>query len=174
MNQGSPFWEQITLMIQCGATNNVYSVQLDPNANAGYNPTVFLGDFTKDGIKDILVRIDSGGSGAFTFDYVYSFLNNQARKLFDFNVFNEQNEYSVTYMNDYKVQVKSPATSQTYIIDISGRGNEYLSQIYTSEGILKHPIQGGFNGVSGFYPVDMDQDGVYEIQAYQRITGLYN
>jgi hypothetical protein len=30
------------------------------------------------------------------------------------------------------------------------------------------------DGVSGFYPVDMERDGVYEIQAYQKVSGLYH
>lgn len=173
-SSSSPYVQNITLNIRDGATQRVYRIDLDPNANSGYHPTVFLGDFTKDGVQDILVRIDSGGSGAFTFDYVFSFVNNQARKLFDFNEYNEQNVYSIQYMDDYKVKVESPATSKTYIIDISQRDQEYLSQIYHDDGTLKKPTEGMFTGVSGFYPVDLEQDGVYEIQAYQRISGLYN
>lgn len=173
-SQGSPFWQHITLMIQDGATHQQYTIHLDPNANSGYNPGVFLGDFTKDGISDILVRIDSGGSGAFTYDYVYSFVNHQARKLFDFNVYNQLNQYNVVYMDGYKVSITSLATGNTFIIDISGRGADYLSQIYDANGKLKAPIQGFADGVSGFYPVDMERDGRYEIQAYQNISGLYH
>lgn len=170
----SPYLEQITLHIQDGATNRVYTITLNENGNSGYHPTVFLGDFTRDGIKDILITIDSGGSGAFTFDYVYSFVNNEARKLFDFNRYNEQNQYTVTYLDYYKVQVVSQATGESYIIDISERGATYLSQIYHENGTLKKPVQGMADGVSGFYPVDMDRDGVYEIQAYQKISGLFH
>ena len=173
-NQDSPFWQHITLMIQDGATHQQYTIQLDPNANAGYNPDVFLGDFTKDGVSDILVRIDSGGSGAFTYDYVFSFVNHQSRSLFDFNVYNQQNQYNVVFMNGYRVSVTSLATNNTFLIDISGRGADYLSQIYDNNGMLKAPIQGFADGVSGFYPVDMDRDGRYEIQAYQQISGLYH
>jgi hypothetical protein len=170
----SPFVQQITLNVQDGATKKGYVIPLDSNGNAGYNPTLFLGDFTGDGVKDILISIDSGGSGAFTFDYIYSFVLNQARKLFDFNLYNEQNQYSVTYLDQYKVKVVSPATGQTYLIDISGRGTDYLSQIYNTDGTLIKPIQGWADGVSGFYPVDIDRNGVYEIQAYQQLSGLYH
>ncbi len=172
--QGSPFLQNTTVNVQCGATKKVYTIALDPNANAGYNPTVFLGDFTKDGAKDILVTIDSGGSGALTYNYVFSFVHNQARKLFDTNAYNERNRYTVQYMDGYRVKVSSPATKTDYLIDISGRGADYLSQLYDANGKLLKPVQGDANGVSGFYPVDLDRDGVYEIQAYQRITGLYN
>ena len=170
----SPYLEQITLNIQDGATRRVYTFQLNENGNSGYQPTVFLGDFTKDGIMDILISIESGGSGAFTYNYVYSFVNNQARKLFDFDQYNEVNQYTVTYLDQYKISVKSTATGQTFLIAINGRDADYLSQIYNENGTLKKPITGMADGVSGFYPVDMDRDGVFEIQAYQKISGLYH
>lgn len=170
----SPYLTQITLHIQDGVTRKMNTIPLNENGNAGYNPTVSLGDFTGDGIMDILVRIDSGGSGAFTFDYVYSFVNNQSKKLFDFNQYNEQNQYTVIYLDHYKVSVKSSATGNSFLIDISDRGVEYLSQIYDRNGKLKKTVQGMVDGVSGFYPVDMERDGVYEIQAYQKVSGLYH
>ncbi len=174
LGPSSPYVEHIILNVQDGATNRVHSISLDVDGNGGYQPTVFLGDFTRDGIMDILITIDSGGSGALTFDYVYSFVNNQAIKLFDFNQYNEQNQYTVTFLDQYKVSVQSSATKQTFLIDISERSADYLSQIYEEDGTLKKPVQGMADGVSGFYPVDMDRDGVYEIQAYQKISGLYH
>ena len=174
LDPSSPYVEQIMLNVQDGATNRVHSISLDEDGNGGYQPTVFLGDFTRDGIMDILITIDSGGSGALTFDYVYSFVNNQSIKLFDFNQYNEQNQYTVTFLDQYKVSVQSAATKQTFLIDISERSADYLSQIYEEDGTLKKPVQGMADGVSGFYPVDMDRDGVYEIQAYQKISGLYH
>lgn len=170
----SPYVTQITLHIQDGITKRNHVIPLDDNGNAGYNPTLFLGDFTGDGVQDIMITIDSGGSGAFTFNYIYSFVHNQARKLFDYNQYNEQNQYTVTYLDYYKVQVVSAATGQTFLIDISGRGEEYLSQIYNRDGTLKKQIEGWADGVSGFYPVDMDRNGVYEIRAYQQLSGLYH
>ncbi|MGM8363901.1 FG-GAP-like repeat-containing protein [Virgibacillus sp. W0181] len=168
----SPYVEQITLNIQDGATNFVQAISLE--TNAGYQPSLYLGDFTGDGIMDILISIDSGGSGALTYDYVYSYVNNQAVKLFDYNDYNRQNQYTVTYLDQYKVSIQSPATGQTYLVDISGRSPDYLSQIYHVDGTLKKPIQGMDDGVSGFYPVDMDRNGVYEIQAFQLISGRYH
>ena len=174
LNPSSPYVQDITLNIQDGKTNQVYTIPLDESGNAGYQPTLFLGDFTKDGIMDILISIDSGGSGAFTFNYVYSFINNQAKKLFDFNLYNEQNQYKVEFLDQYKVSVVSSATGEIFLITISGRDPDYLSQIYHEDGSLIKPIQGMADGVSGFYPVDMDRDGVFEIQAYQQISGLYH
>lgn len=170
----APYAGEIKLNIQDGATKNIYTIPLEPEGNSGYSPTLFLGDFTGDGIKDILISIDSGGSGALTLDYIYSFVHNRARKLFDFNQYNEQNQYKVNFLDHYRVKIESPATGQFYLVDISSRGADYLSQIYREDGTLKEPVEGMSDGVSGFYPVDMDKDGVFEIQAFQGISGLYH
>ncbi|WP_226537054.1 VCBS repeat-containing protein [Fictibacillus halophilus] len=168
----SPFIQNITLVIQDGKTGAYQSVTL--SENAGYNPTLFLGDFTGNGVDDILIRIDSGGSGAFTYDYVYSFINNNPQLLFDFNAYNEQFQYDVNYQDNYKVKVFSKINNLTYLIDISLRDPEYLSEIYDANGKLKSPIEGFVNPLSGLYPVDFDSNGVYELMAYQKIAGRYN
>jgi len=170
----SAYLKEITLNIQDGVTNQVFVIPLNANGNAGYNPTVFLGDFTSNGIQDIMIVIDSGGSGAFTFDYIYSFVNNEAQKLFDYEQYNALNQYEVNYLDGYKVEIVSHATGKSYLIDISNRGTDYLTQLYIVDGTLKKPIQGWADGISGFYPVDMDRNGVYEIQAYQQLSGLYH
>lgn len=117
--QDSPHVQNITLMIQDGATGYISSIPL--SENAGYNPTIFLGDFTGNGVNDIFISINSGGSGGIMYHYIYSFLNNRAQLLFDFNVYNKQYQYTVTYQDQYKVEVVSIANNEKYIIDISTR-----------------------------------------------------
>ncbi|WP_338780168.1 VCBS repeat-containing protein [Metabacillus sp. FJAT-52054] len=168
----SPFIQNITLLVQDGRTGTATRVQL--RENAGYSPTLFLEDFTGDGIADILIRIESGGSGAFTYDYLYSFLQNKPRLLFDSEKYNGQYEYEVTYQDNYKVKLVSKANNLTYLIDISLRDPEYLNEIYDRNGKLKMPIEGFVNPLSGLYPVDFDSNGVYELLAYQKAAGRYN
>lgn len=168
----SPFIQNITLLIQDGRTGKFTSISL--RENAGYNPRLFLGDFTGDGIADIMISIDSGGSGAIMYHYIYSFKNNTPQLLFDFNSYNEEYKYEVTYKDNYKVEVVSRKNDRKYIIDISGRGDEYLNEIYDKNGKLKSPISGFVNPLSGLYPVDFDSNNVYELLAYQKIAGRYN
>ncbi|MCF8011021.1 MAG: VCBS repeat-containing protein [Clostridiales bacterium] len=168
----SPFVENITLIIQNNKTCKPYRIALE--TNAGYNPTLFTGDFNKDSISDILISIDSGGSGAIGFYYVYSFINNQPQKLFDYEDFNEKYRYKVLYRDNYKVQVISSQLNKIYTIDITYKGQEYLSEIYDQNGILVEPIQGWVNPLSGLYPIDVDRNGTYELYALQRIAGRYN
>lgn len=168
----SPFVQQITLHVQDGRTGEVTRVRLSDNA--GYNPTLFLGDFTGDGVDDILISINSGGSGGIMYHYIYSFVDNTPQLLFDFNAYNEQYEYEVTYQDNYKVEVVSESNNQTYIIDISTRDPEYLNEIYDKNGKLKMPITGFVNPLSGLYPVDFDSNQQFELLAYQKIAGRYN
>jgi len=142
--------------------------------NAGYAPTLFLGDFTGDGVDDILIGIASGGSGGTMYYYIYSYINNIPRLLFDFNFYNEQFKYDVTYKDNYRVEFISTFNKQKYVIDLSLKGSEYLNEIYDKDGKLKEPIEGFVNPISGLYPIDFDSNGVYELLAYQKIAGRYN
>ncbi|QGU95789.1 VCBS repeat-containing protein [Clostridium bovifaecis] len=169
---GSQFIQDITIVVRDGRTGRITSVPL--SENAGYNPRVFLGDFNGDGVNDILVSIDSGGSGAIMYHYIYSFINNTPQLMFDFNAYNDEYKYDITYKDNFKVEVISKKNSERYIIDISLKGEEYLNEIYDEDGKLKKPISGFINPLSGLYPIDFNSDGVYELLAYQKIAGRYN
>lgn len=168
----SPFIQNITLVIQDGMTGMFTSIPL--KENAGYNPTLFLGDFTGDGVADILISITSGGSGGIMYHYIYSFINNNARLLFDFNIYNEQFKYDVTYKDNYLVEVISLMNNVKYLLEISYKGSDYLNEIYDQNGKLINPITGFVNPLSGLYPVDFDSNNVFELLAYQKIAGRYN
>ena len=168
----SPFTQNITLVIQDGATGRMTGVPL--HDNAGYDPTLFLGDFTGDGTADILVSIQSGGSGATTFDYIYTFAGNLVRQLFDFNTYNAQYKYDVTYLDYYRAEAVSRVNNLRYVIDLTYKGQDYLNEIYDSAGKLKAPINGWVDPLSVLYPVDFDRDGVYELLAFQKISGRYH
>lgn len=172
MTPDSPFIQNITLLVQDGRSGELRSVSL--RENAGYNPTLFLGDFTGNGVDDIFISIATGGSGGIMYHYIYSFVDNTAQLLFDFNVYNEQYQYEVTYQDYYKVEVVSMINNKKYIIDISTKGSEYLNEIYDENGKLKSPITGFVNPLSGLYPVDFDLNKRYELLAYQKIAGRYN
>ncbi|MDN4075103.1 hypothetical protein [Fictibacillus terranigra] len=168
----SPYWVNIEAVVQDGRTNRYTRIPL--KENSGYNPTLFLGDFTGDKVEDIMVVMDTGGSGGMINAYIFAFRNGQFRPLFDSEVFNNRYKYSVFYLNQYKAQVNSINVRQTFIIDLSTKNKEYLSEIYNADGTLKAPIQGFVSPIAGLYPVDFDRNGVYELLAYQNIAGRYN
>lgn len=168
----SPMIQNIALVIQNGATNSLYSVEL--KENMGYNPMVTLRDFTGNGIEDILISIETGGSGGIAYYYIYSFADDILYLLFDFDEYNNQYTYDVNYRDDYKVEVRSNRNNARYLIDISLRDPDYLDEIYDNNGSLSEPIEGWVNPLSGLYPIDFDSDKIYELFAVQRIAGRYN
>lgn len=168
----SSFYDNIAVVIQDGRTGQEYRIALE--ANAGYNPRLFLGDFSGDQVDDIFVGIASGGSGGFGYYYVYSFLNNQSRKLFDYREFSQQYEYRVFYRDNYKVDVANLTLNKLYVIDISHHDPEYLREIYDANGKLLMPIHGDVSWVSVVYPIDFNEDGVFDLLAVQRVVGRYN
>ncbi len=168
----SPFIQNITLIVQDGKSGRF--TKIDLAQNVGYSPTLFLGDFTGDGIDDILVRIDSGGSGAFTYDYIYTFIQNTPKLIFDSDVYNELFLYDVTYKNNYRVEVVSQYNQTKYILDMTYKGAEYLNEIYNPDGTLKEPISGFVGPLSGLYPVEFTSNKVYELLAFQKVAGRYN
>lgn len=168
----SPYTQNITLVIQDGKTGKFISVPL--RDQAGYTPTVFLGDFTGNGVSEIMISIATGGSGGTMIYYIYSFFNNELALLFHYNDYNSQYKYTVSFKDDYKVEVKSLANDQRYIIDISTKDFAYLHEIYDLTGLLKKPISGFVNPLSGLFPIDFGSKKVYQLLAYQRIAGRYN
>lgn len=166
----SSFTENITLFVQDGRTKKFYRIV--PKDNAGYNPTIFLGDFTGNNVDDILISIDSGGSGGYAFYYIYSFINNIPKEIFDHDKFDNRYNYKVIYLDNYQVRVKGPI--RDYTIDIKYKGKEYLSEIYNANGKLKEPIEGWVNPLGGLYPTDFQRNGVYGLYASQRVAGRYN
>ncbi|UOQ92068.1 hypothetical protein MUO14_16415 [Halobacillus shinanisalinarum] len=125
-------------------------------------------------MDDILISINSGGSGGFGYYYVYSFLNNQAKELFDYKKFDDSFVYDVIYRDHYKVDVVNRTLNLTYTIDIQNKGRDYLSEIYQPDGTLKEPIEGWVSGLNVLYPIDFQGDGVYELFVFQEIAGRYH
>ncbi|MGG1574569.1 VCBS repeat-containing protein [Fictibacillus sp. NRS-1165] len=167
------FADNITLVIQDGRSNQISTINLQNNA--GYNANLFLGDFSKDNIWDILVIIDSGGSGGYGIFYIYSFRNNIPSKLFDFEKYNNDYKFNVNYEDLYKVSVGSPSLDLLFTIDISYKGNDYLSQLYYKNGKLKQPVKGEVLSAGALNPIVTNQKSMsYDLLVFQRIIGISN
>lgn len=166
----SPFYKNITIKFFNKDKKEVYSVS--PKQNAGYDPNIFAGDFTGGKTKQILLSIQSGGSGAFGYFYLYTIKNNAVVTMYDAEMFNKDNVYKATYQNNYKVSVTG--NDKLFTIDLSGRDKDYLSQIYTADGKLIKPIDGYVSDLNTLAPVFDYFSNRFNLIALQRITGLYN
>ncbi|WP_144023729.1 VCBS repeat-containing protein [Paenibacillus sp. FSL H8-0548] len=167
------FAEQITLVILDGYSQQRIVVPLQNNV--GYNASLFLGDFDQNKISDVLISIDSGGSGGYGTFYVYSFAHNELRLLFTSDQYNQENQFHVQYEDMYKVAVTSPQLGMRFIIDISGKGYTYLSTYYHDNGVLKKPIQGEVLALAALNPIVSNENrGSFDLLALQRIIGTTN
>ena len=167
------FADHITLVIQDGRSNQFSTINLQNNA--GYNAKLFLGDYSKDNILDILVSIESGGSGGYGIFYIYSFRNNIPHLLFDFEKYNNSYTFKVNYEDLYKVSVGSPSLDLLFTLDISYKGYDYLSQIYDENGKLKQQVQGEVLSAGALNPIVTNQKGMtYDLLVFQRIIGISN
>lgn len=167
----SPMVGDIQLIIEQNKTKEKKFFSL--SENSGYEPSLFLGDFTGDGFDDIMVAINSGGSGGMIYAYLYTYKNGTFQKIFDSEEFNRIMKYDVTYQNDYLVSVTNFNLKQNYTFDISSRDDEYLSSIYDSNKKLKKAVHGEVAPLSGLYPIDYERDGIFELNALQKVSGLY-
>lgn len=61
-----------------------------------------------------------------------------------------------------------------FVLDINYKGKQYLDQLYNSDGLLKKPVSGDVLGLNQAFPIDIDNDGVFELFTLQRTIGLYN
>ncbi len=168
----SPYWQDITLVIFQQSKNAIERIPLKDHS--GYNPTIFLGDLTGNQVNDILVTIDTGGSGGTIYTDIFSYIDGKMRHIFDGDVFQKRSKYTVTYENFYKVRVTSSSPPKRYLLDIQYKGKDYLSEIYNANGTLKAPIEGWVDPIGGLYPIDFDRDGTYELLAFQQIAGRYH
>lgn len=168
----SPYLTNITLVIRNGRTHQNQTFSL--TENSGYNPTLWLGDFTGNGVNDILIVIDSGGSGGIVFAYIYSSIQGRMTKIFDSIQFNEQHSYDVHYANNYRALVLSSNPRKRYTLDLEYKGQQYLDEIYNPDGILKQPIEGWVDPISGIYPIDLARNNTYYLLTMQLIAGRYH
>lgn len=170
---GELFADNIGIVIRDGSANTFMQIPLK-NA-AGYNARLFLGRFSSEGQMDILVSIDTGGSGGYILAYLYTIRNNQALLLFDSDSFGEVSMYNAVFKDNFRVEVTSRSGGSKFILDVSGKRKMYVDAgIYSESGKLLKPTEGGVLALGALYPIVVNYDGLYRLLAYQRIIGIYN
>jgi len=168
---GSAFIRNIALIIRDGRTQRTETIALVNNA--GYNPRLFIGDFNRDRLDDVLVSIDSGGSGGFGFYYLYSFAGGRARLLFDNDMYNREIKYDVIFKNGCKVEVYNYQLKKTYTIDVRAKQKDVYAQIFDRNCRLLQPTSGFVPGLNNLYPLAREAEGGYNLLAFERVIGLY-
>lgn len=162
--------KDMVLKVEDDSGEEISTVKLP--SGAGYSPILFVGDFTGNGVDNILVNYFTSSNGGFAYSYIYSFLDGEPKVLFDSRKYNERYTGEVVYRDNYKVEVITEKPGKVYQIDISNKDEVYLDKIYNKEGKLKTPTYGNINGIIAVNPADFDSNKIYNLSGVQRITGV--
>lgn len=106
----SAFQENISLKIVTGGEEK----EVVPNANSGYDPSVFLGDFLGNGLNQIFYSVESGGSGGYSFYQLFSAEKGEIVSVFDSQ--NISQNISATMQGDI---INIEYLGQTLLLDAS-------------------------------------------------------
>ncbi|MDF2876182.1 MAG: hypothetical protein K0R22_2865 [Sporomusa sp.] len=168
----SNYTDSIKLIIENGA--NQIRTEMVLEEMGGYEASLFLGDFTGDHIADALVTAASGGSGGWYDNKVVTFVN-EASIIFS-QKDNSKISVSGQFTNGYKVELyNEAAASPAVTMDVSERKADYIRLgLYDKSGTLKKQTKVMFTPFGQLEPVDINNDGIYELKGLQRISGAYN
>ena len=165
-DDNAAFYKELNLIV---ATNKCCKkVPLKP----GYNPQVALLDFNGAG-NEIYVTIDSGGSGGYQFFYIFEYYRCELKVLMSDEIFNAKyDKYTGRYLDYFRAQVSN--NGDVWRIDLSCKGEDYLSQIYYADGKLIAPKEIFISGANYTFPQYDQNLERYTLVVYQEIWGLYH
>ena len=165
----SDYINNIIIEIEYGQTEIKTQIITEVN---GYNPTLFLGDFTKDKIDDILFNMDSKDKGSYGVS-VDTYRDKSFETIFSSDMYNDEYRFIVEYNDFYKVSVLNVRVNRLFFLDISYKGYDYLSQYYNEDGQLIKPAQGEVLGVGKLIPVVSNmKNNSFDLLAVHRIIGF--
>jgi hypothetical protein len=165
--QNSDFISNIIIDVKYGQSETGADIITEVS---GYRPTIFLGDFTKDGTDDILFHFVTKdwkfAAGINTFGK-YPFFG-----VFDSDRYNGKYQYLAEFIDFYKVSIGNVAENLLFYLDISHKGYDYLSSYYDEKGELMMPVSAKVSGLEALIPViGSEQDNYYDLLAIQRVIG---
>lgn len=144
----------------------------------GYNPTLFLGDFTNNHKQDILFTIDLGFDAMNSQDKgnyhasIMSFREDSLENIFTSKMYNTEYSFMAEFDDYYKIRVWSVRRNQLFFLDISYKGKAYLSMYYNEGGKLLKSVQSIVHEANPILPIVSNlNEKTYDLLALHPITG---
>lgn len=160
------------------STNDSFKIDMITEQN-GYNPTLFLGDFTKNQRNDILFQMDMmfnsmnpSGQGEYGVS-ILAFKDDTINTIFASDRYNSEYLFAVEYNDLFNIRIFNEPINKVFILDISNKGSEYLSRIYYNNGYLIKPMHGTVLKAEAFIPVITNKkEAFYDLIAVHKIVGI--
>lgn len=165
------FVDNMSLVIRDGAAHDLKTVDL--NGFSGYEGKIFVGDFTGDKVSDIMISAPTGGSGGIEGHIIVNYNLPEPAIIFD-QKNNRGAVFTGNFVDDYKAQLTNENTGRSIVLDLENKKDFYVqSAIYDKNGKLLKSVKPISYPFTILEPMDMDNDGVYELRGIQRIIGVY-
>jgi hypothetical protein len=139
------------------------------HGNVGRMPKLFIGDFTGDEIKDVMVTAPQGGNGGFVNHMIMTFNENKPAIIFS-NKENEGIKFTGKFIDNFKVEVKNESLDKTYSIDVTKNKEDYIKNgLYNKDGKLLKEENVHVSEYFSLAPIDKNMDGTFELLGRQAI-----
>lgn len=162
--EGTEFLKEIHLDI-AASNGKSYKVEVE----GGYSPKVQYVDLNNDGVRDMFISVNTGGSGGISNHYLYTLKDFMLKDLTvpDPLIINSQ------FHNGYKASITIQNTSQSYTFDLRSRAEEYERMGLYQNGKLNEPTELMVDHYSTLKPVLIkgEQFGLTGVQA---VSGAFH
>lgn len=165
----SLFARDIKIVVQDQKSESIIT-EISPQEDSGYLPNILLADFTGDGIQDIYLGIDSGGSGGFCLGYVYTVTDQNTRTIFDFA--KVPMPYSAVHPAPYKLQIDDNSVPQELMTDISSHKEVFTEDFCDRNVSLDEAEQAEISAINRIFPFYVSTDNRFHLLVMRRICGL--
>ncbi|SHK55116.1 hypothetical protein [Desulforamulus aeronauticus] len=148
-------------------------VKLPEESDGGYGAEMQLHDFNGDKIPDIFITANTGGSGGVYYHHIVTVKDRQAKLLYHPA---EETQLNITgsFQDNYRATVTIKETKKAYTIDLKDRQSAYDEGEIYKNGKLVTPVETWHTSYNLLTPVDVNNDGVYELKGLQTIKGTCN
>lgn len=169
-NSDSDFVEQVEFELYT-SYGNIIKQQIP---DSGYNLQLFIGDFTGDGLEDIMVRGEFGGSGGYAIARIYMYTEGKLIEIFYQDMINEIASCKATYLIDNKIKIDCNESVTSYIGDFYENNHYYHDMIYTREGSIKPDQSPTISELNAAFPIQPTDQSFYDLLLMQRVVGVSN
>lgn len=146
---------------------------ITPKLTEGINPKIIIKDFNMDNVKDIFLRIDTGGNGGAgrSIYQIISYKDNKLKNIFGEENFSEGLNFRVSFSDNYKLGIENLDINKIFTIDISEKKEFYEEQGIYKNGRLIKNINGSVDLFFNLTP-QVDQYGDVILIGQQYIFGV--